>query len=86
MNNWRTTKFDQNIITKKIGRRYLSPNKLPNETRMYSVILILTYYEATQASVVAKQLVNGINEPLKSNFGKNSSSIKRRNERRKFLP
>lgn len=38
-----------------------------------------------QASIVAKQLVNAINEPLKSNFGKNSSPIKRRNERRKFL-
>lgn len=32
-----------------------------------------------------KQLVNGINEPLKSYVGKKVFSVKKKNERRKFL-
>lgn len=38
-----------------------------------------------RACIVAKQLVNAINEPLKSNFGKNSSSIKKK-KRKEEIP
>ena len=54
-------------------------DKLPNKTRMARNPNPYTL-RSYQACIVAKQLVNAINEPLKSNFGKNSSPIKRRNE------
>lgn len=66
-------------------RRYLSStrlfpiDKLPNKTRMARNPNPYTL-RSYQACIVAKQLVNAINEPLKSNFGKNSFPIKRRNE------
>lgn len=54
-------------------------DKLPNKTRMARNPNPYTL-RSYQACIVAKQLVNAINEPLKSNFGKNSFPIKRRNE------